>query len=611
MKIETMHAPVRWLLLAVLVIAGCGEGGGVRVGAKPFVEQEILAHALEGLLQREGIATRPTYRCTDTYDCARALQDGSMDIMVEYTGTAFHLLGQTPGEGDPVAQLDALYEPLGITWHTPLGFDNGYVWLASRRLSTEPLTTLSQLATLSEPLKVAVPEEYLRRPRDGLAATAGRYGIKLDADPVVLDDPQERLAAVIAGRADAVVVYGTDPSAAELGLLELADDQEFLPRYAATVVVRSATLAANPGLSEALAELRDTIDAETMRGLNAAVANDGEPVAVVAQSFLRDAALVSEAPQATANRTRITIATDDDSIRQMYGPRVLVGIRSVFPGRAVTLLGGAKSAVDDVVNGRTRFAVVGVEAFFSTNRKRQLVRNDDLEALAVLGQRVLHLLAKTDADPWAGPIGLVQSSGSDSAAAALLRDRKIESVGFDTTEAALAGLGNSVDAVLVAAPINDPAVAAALRSGARLVAVSQDADDAVASLRFRLPYLRAARIAPGTYPNQPEAIESLAAQVVLAGPSSAASLGHHAAGPAGALPGGGAPTVEQREALSAALSTGEAPDPSVPSSFSLGARAKERSGGASVLNTLLNLFVIAFCGWLVVIVAAPAHRAER
>ena len=596
------------LLATLVALPGCGGGDAIRIGAKPFVEQEILAKSIEAMLAQEGITTRPTYHCDDTFDCERALQTGLVDVMVEYSGTAYNLLGESPPEQAPIERLDELYEPLGIRWLAPLGFDNGYVWLvSSRRADTDELARMSDLAKIEDPLRVAVPSEFLRRPRDGLAATGRRYGMSLHPEPLVLADPYERLRAVISGRADAAVVYGTDPATEDLGLTALTDDLAFLPEYAATIVVRTDALDQTPGLAETLGKLEGTLDAGAMRKLNHAVAADGESPGAVAQRFLESAGLSEEESSPASRRTRMTIATGDPSLRETFGPSVLMGVRSVFPGRAVRLEDARRGAADAVANGHARFGIVGVESFFRTDRRGRLVRRDDLQALAVLGQRMLHLVVKGDGDPWSGRVGVVKPRRRESAGAAILAERGVTGAMFDDAKSALAALGQSVDAVLIAAPLRDPQIATALADGARLADVAA-AGDSVAARRFSLPYLRPAKIPAGTYRGQDEPVETLSAQVVLAGPSAHAAPGTNAAGPAGALPGGGPPSMEQLEALAAAVGSGEAPDPSVPSAFTLGAPMADR-GDTSVMDTVLNLLVIAFCAWLVVIVGAPTREA--
>ncbi|MEM6996846.1 MAG: glycine betaine ABC transporter substrate-binding protein, partial [Myxococcota bacterium] len=392
---------VLFVAAVVTLASGCGEDG-IRIGAKPFVEQEILAEVLQGLLEEQGIATRPTYRCDDTFDCQRALGSGHVDLMVEYTGTAFNLLGEVPPDEGQLERLDTLFEPLGVRWLSPLGFDNGYVWLVpSRRAETDGLRAMTDLAKVSS-LRVAVPPEFLQRPRDGLAATAARYGMHLAAEPIVALDPAERLQAVVTGRADVVVAYETDPSAGELGLVPLADDLGFLPRYQATVVARSEALKRQPELGPALASLGGAIDAAQMRAMNQAVAVEGASRTATAHALLQARGIVDTTSERAANRTRLRIAVDDAVLRESFGPRVLMGARSVFVDRTARLETIRGKAADAVANGRARFGIVGVESFFVRDGAGRLTRRRDLQAVAALGQRVLHLLSRSDADPWAG-----------------------------------------------------------------------------------------------------------------------------------------------------------------------------------------------------------------
>ena len=97
---ETPRQTSLLLLGVAFLLAGvaCNGSGPIRVGAKPFPEQRILAEMTAELLSKSGYGTRPVRNCDDSYDCQRQLQSGRMDLMVEYTGTALHLMGeQVPG----------------------------------------------------------------------------------------------------------------------------------------------------------------------------------------------------------------------------------------------------------------------------------------------------------------------------------------------------------------------------------------------------------------------------------------------------------------------------------------------------------------------------------
>lgn len=599
------------LLLMTIGALACSGGSGVRIGVKPFVEQEILGAVIEGALDTAGVKTRPMHRCDDTFECERALQEGYIDVMVEYTGTALHLLGEPlPEDGDAIGRLSTLYEPLGIRWLASLGYENGYEWLVpAAKARSEALRTMSDLAEHDTPLRIACPPEYLRRPRDGLDATARRYGLRVADEPLVIADPAARYRAVIEGKADVAVGYETDGPQEGLALVALRDDLSFFPPYAATILVRGDTLEEEPGLARALGRLEGRFDASRMRALNNAVSLEGETVAGVAARVLAEEGLLEEPTRGKQRRARLAVAVDEEAeaVRLRFGPPVVAALREVFVGRAVTV-SPEPDPVEAVLRGQARFAIIGAEAFFEVSRGK-VERRSGVEALAVLGERVLHRLAAPtiEATPDASASTVVV--GLPEGAARMLRetwDAPGETVAdLDAALAALQDGSASVAAVL--APRGDPGLVQALQDGRARIVPTPAPSDAVARQRFALPYLHRERLPAGTYPGQDEAIETLSSQVLLAAPSRDA-MPQAAAGPAGALPGAGPPpTLAQIEALVAAVGTGVAPDPSVPSAFALTGGPREAAPDRAWLDSLLNFGVLAFCGWLLVITAAPVR----
>jgi hypothetical protein len=116
--------------------------------------------------------------------------------------------------------------------------------------------------------------------------------------------------------------------------------------------------------------------------------------------------------------------------------------------------------------------------------------------------------------------------------------------------------------------------------------------------------LRPYRLRPHTYPGQDEPVELLSSQVLLAARSATGHTGVDAAGPAAALPASSPPlTSTQREALAEAVGIAESPDPAVPSPWSLRG-PPTAAPSAPWADTLLNVFVIGFLGWLFAMVVA-------
>lgn len=602
-----------WMLTWLGLLSGCSDQVGVRVGVKPFSEQEILAEILERVVEDRGIATRPAYRCTDTFDCQRALDSGYIDVMVEYTGTALHLLGAPPPSEDisQVEWLDSLYAPMNVRWLAPLGFDNGYVWvMPSATASAAEVETISGLHDWPQPLRLAVPPEYVRRPRDGLLATVERYGLQIDPEPLVEPDPLARYQAVLAGRADVAVGYATDGNHGSLGFTRLRDDLEFFGDYEAVVIVRRDALQREPALADALQTLRDQIEPAQMQAMNAAAAIRGEPAQAVARRFLRDRELLS-APLESSKRVPLRIAVATPEIERAFGTRALAAVRQVFEGRTVALHPDDEP-LRAIRRGQARLGLVGAEAFFDLDRRGRLKRNRDIEAVAVLGRRVVHLLAPQGADASVldGKVGVVRGGAAERVAARLLAlstdgatiqpRRSKEELFADVTSGTL-------DAALVLAPEGDPDVTEALRGELTLIGVSNWLD---AERQFQLPFLRPLRLRADAYPGLSQPVDTLASQVLLV--AAAPTVGPNlAGGPAAALPAGSKPLdPEQAQALAEAIGNPEEPDPAVPSAWGLSGQNAMQTPSAHWVDAALNAFVIGFLAWLIFVVIDPRDAAS-
>jgi osmoprotectant transport system permease protein len=77
------------VLLSMLLVraASASDGKPMRVGSKRFVESYILAEVVAQLARAEGAAAEHDQGLGGTAVVFRALEDGSIDVYPEYTGT--------------------------------------------------------------------------------------------------------------------------------------------------------------------------------------------------------------------------------------------------------------------------------------------------------------------------------------------------------------------------------------------------------------------------------------------------------------------------------------------------------------------------------------------
>ena len=244
------------------------------IGSKNFTEQLIVAEMLAQTIERHSsLSVERRFGLGGSPIIHRALVQGTIDMAVEYTGTALAGILHLPTPEDhalvfPIVQT-AYHQQFVLEWLPPLGFDNRYV-LAVRtddaRLTD--ITTLSALKAAAPALTAAFDFEFAERD-DGYKGLRSRYGFAFGS---VIDMHPDLLYGALADkRADVISAYATDGRLMNRGFRILMDDQHLFPPYEAAVVIRSATLKAHPELKNILLRLSGSLSSERMRALNAAV----------------------------------------------------------------------------------------------------------------------------------------------------------------------------------------------------------------------------------------------------------------------------------------------------------------------------------------------------
>lgn len=253
----------------------------IHIGGKNFTEQLILTELTAQYLEQSGFPVTRHPGFGGTALVHQALVSGSIDLYIEYTGTAWQVnLGETPG---PLETLRTRYhDRFAVAVLSPLGFHNGYAFIGRR--GRVP-ATLDHLTPLAPGLTAGFNAEFLARP-DGWPLIQKTYGLSfrsianLDAGLIyrTLDE----------GRTDIVCGFSTDARLATDRYQVIADNRGVFPRYDAVPLVRNDTLARHPGLRPALEALAGRIDESTMRELNRRAEVEAVPVPEVAATWLRD-----------------------------------------------------------------------------------------------------------------------------------------------------------------------------------------------------------------------------------------------------------------------------------------------------------------------------------
>lgn len=608
------------ILLFVGILVGCAQRDTLRIGGKDFGESQILSEMMAALAEAEGIPVTRRIGLGPTRMNLEALKRGDIDLYAEYNGTGLVMVGQPAlTDGDAAQErVEALYKPLGLVWGPRFGFGNTYgLLMRADTAAALGVTRVSDLVERAGDLSIGIESDFQSRPLDGFGPLTSRYGMSFGLIRAVeLEQRAQLYDLLLDGSLDVIEGFTTDGQIADYGLVLLEDDLGFFRAYEAAPFARADALERFPALSGVFASLAGRIDDALMQELNRRVDIDGYPPRAVARAALVEMGLLADAGTVDANEP-LVLAASDIAAGGRDVNAALRAVRAAFPGRPIQLVETA-SPLGLIAEGRARLALAGAEEFFALDASGAPVPSGVFEAVGVVGDAVLHILAL---DPGVTDIRqadmvatAAEGSGSAAAADTLMRGFGLEApvahLGAETPEdLAAAILASGADAAVLMAPLGNPVVERLVAEGdARLLPLHgwEDGPNLV-----RYPYLRQMRIAARTYEGQAQPVETLASQLVLAGtgPVERDAIGDQGPGTvtlAHSLP----LAADTVQAINAALPNRIDVDPSLPQAPVLAPQMPDAPApmnpapGVSLLSVLLLLMLL----WMLWLYGRPERR---
>lgn len=281
--------------------ADAGSGGSVTVGGANFNEMLIMQNMYAELLREAGYdvdIVSPGNR--EIY--AVSLESGEIDVVPEYAATMTEYLNREVNGSDAATvassdidatleQLRSLAEQSGLVVLEPAeaADQNGFA-VPQAFAEQNGLTTLSDLAALGTPVRLAAVEECPERPfcEPGLEQT---YGLDIsEVLPLGFGSTQAK-QAVADGQADMVLVGTTDATLDDFGLVLLEDDKG-LQQAENLVPVANDEWADDETFTEALNSLSDVLTTDDLIELNRQVDADRLQPDAVARDYLVEQGLI-------------------------------------------------------------------------------------------------------------------------------------------------------------------------------------------------------------------------------------------------------------------------------------------------------------------------------
>jgi osmoprotectant transport system substrate-binding protein len=278
--------------------------GPVNVGSKGFTEQVILGKIMVYLLKDRGIPVKDRTSLGGTKVNREALEQGQIDVYMEYTGTAwFNFFNKKEAVRDPMGlyeKVKAMDAKNGLVWLTPAKFNNTYAIVMQAKKADElGIKTLSDWAAWIKKnpgkMTVATNAEFYSR-ADGFKGMMEFYGLTFGED--IPDANVKKMETPLCKKAvrDAQTLCGmafaTDGEIKAYDQVVLVDDKGFFPIYNPAPVIRKAVLDQYPDIKYILGEIGPSLDTGTMTRLNYRVNVNGEKPASVAKSWLEGVGLI-------------------------------------------------------------------------------------------------------------------------------------------------------------------------------------------------------------------------------------------------------------------------------------------------------------------------------
>jgi osmoprotectant transport system substrate-binding protein len=285
---------------AILSLAACGGGsdptkpaadggksdaGSITIGSADFPESTLIGEIYAGALEAKGVKVKKTFNIGSREVYLKALQDGSIDLIAEYTGSLSTFLNKNAAAKDPegvYAELKAALPATLTVLDKSAAEDKDSIAVTKEAATKWNLKTIPDLAAHQNDITLAAPPEFKKRER-GLVGLKSEYGVDLTAKFLPLKGTA-LVEAMKNGQAQAGNVFSTDPAIAENSFVVLEDPKALFGVDNVVPLVTKAKVTA--ATSAVLNAVSAKLDTPTLGDLLKQVVTDKRDASVVAKEFL-------------------------------------------------------------------------------------------------------------------------------------------------------------------------------------------------------------------------------------------------------------------------------------------------------------------------------------
>jgi len=260
--------------------------GSITIGSAAFPENVLLADIYAGAMSAKGVKVSKKLQIGERPVYIKALQDGSIDMVPEYSGSILSYFDKSATATAPNAVYAALQQKLPTTLavlNYAQAQDNDTIVVTQDTAKKYNLRTLADLCPVAGQLTLGAPKQFETRP-DGVPALKSIYGISFKAfKPLDVGGPVT-VSSLKNGQVDAADLFSTDPAIKGNNFVALTDSRN---QFAAQNIVPLATKAKiTQTIADAANAVSAKLDTDTLAGLVAKVQNDKQDPEAVAKAWL-------------------------------------------------------------------------------------------------------------------------------------------------------------------------------------------------------------------------------------------------------------------------------------------------------------------------------------
>lgn len=254
-----------------------------------FAESRVIAEVYAQTLEARGIEVERLGSVGPREVVAPALEQGLIDVVPEYLGTAASYFGSD--DTDPAA-VEAVLSERGLVLLDAAPAEDVNVFVVTTTTADDHgLTAISDLSGVAHDFRLGGPVECPERPYC-LAGLTATYGLVF-AEFVPLRTLAMTGEALERGEIEVGVMFSTAAALTSGPFITLIDDRELQPpEFVVPVVRRTALDRWGPELAAALNDVSARLTTGALQGMNRRV-QDGTPVVETASGWLRSVGLVA------------------------------------------------------------------------------------------------------------------------------------------------------------------------------------------------------------------------------------------------------------------------------------------------------------------------------